>query len=155
MSVKKHVRYWHNSAKIKPGTHLTVVLFVTAVVAIAAALCCYFFHIYLQHILQSLASSGSLTAETTQMIDDLFYDLLILIGIVELVILLILVLVSLNYVFKVTGAEYALARHVREKMLNGNWDPLYLRKGDALGSIALELNKLSEQQSGGVKPNQS
>jgi hypothetical protein len=49
-------------------------------------------------------------------------------------------------VFKVTGAEHALAKHIREKLGEGEWEPVHLRKGDALTAIADELNQLSEQQ---------
>ena len=101
-----------------------------------------------QHILGTLNSSGLLDQETLAVVNELFFDFLLLIGVGEFLILLLVGLVSLSYVFKVTGAEYALARHVREKLSNGQWEPLHLRKGDALVSVADELNKLSEKQAG-------
>lgn len=146
MAYKKRLRSWRNSARVKPRTHLLVVLFVTMVVALAVLLSGYFFHVYFQQILKILTASGSLGSETITMLNESFFDLLWLIGIIESIILFGVALVSLNYVFKVTGAEYALCRHIRERMLNGEWEPLHLRKGDALISISEELNKLSEQQ---------
>jgi hypothetical protein len=146
MAYKKRLRSWRNSARVKPKTHLLVVLFVTVVVALAVLLSGYFFHVYFQQILKILITSGSLRSETITMLNESFFDLLWLIGIIESIILFGVALVSLNYVFKVTGAEYALCRHIRERMFNGEWEPLQLRKGDALISIAEELNKLSEKQ---------
>jgi hypothetical protein len=145
MADKKHVRSWRNSARLKPRTHLLVILFVAAVVALAVALSCYLFHVYFHQILKTIAVSGSLTPETNDFINELFFDLLWMIGIIETTILFAVALVSLNYVFKFTGAEYALSRHIREKLLNGEWEPIRLRKGDALTTISEELNKLSEQ----------
>ena len=146
MAFKKHLRTWRNSARVKPKTHLFVVLFLTAVVALTTALSCYLFHLYFQDIINTLTRSGSLSLENINIMNELFFDLLWLIGIVQTTILFGVALVSLNYVFKITGAEYALSRHIREKMLNGKWEPLQLRKGDALVPISKELNKLSERQ---------
>ena len=150
MTTKKRLRTWRNSARVNPRTHTYVVLFVTLVVVLAAGLCSYFFHMYFQHILNTLIKTESLSPETIEIANDLFFDLLLMVGVVEFTVLIGLALVSLNYVFKVTGAEYALCRHIREKLLNGKWEPIQLRKGDALIPISEELNKLSERQAAGI-----
>jgi hypothetical protein len=76
----------------------------------------------------------------------MFDEMLWLSIIIQAAISLCITLVALNYVFKVTGSEHALSRHIREKLCNEEWGPVHLRKGDALTSLAHELNKLSEQQ---------
>ena len=126
---------------------MLVVLALSLVVLLAAGLSCYFFYLYLQYVLTTFSLSGTLSPESTKIISDLFFDMLWLIGFVELIILFGIALLSLNYLFKVTGAEYAIARHIRENMVNENWETLHLRKGDALTSIAEELNQLSAKQS--------
>ncbi len=146
MAFRNQLRTWRNSARLKPKTHLFVVFFVSVVVVLATLLSCFLFYVYFQKILETLAISESLSPETDMIINELFFDLLWVIGVVESAILFAVALVSLNFVFKVTGAEYAVSRHIREKMLNGKWEPLQLRKGDALISVAEQLNKLSEKQ---------
>lgn len=146
MTAQNHKRTWRNSARVNPKTHLMVVLFVSVLVSIAVGFSGYMFHAYFQHILGTLNTLGTLSPDKIRLGNEMFEEMLVLGGVVQVAILLCFALVALNYVFKVTGAEHALSRHIREKLGNDEWESVQLRKGDALNSIADELNELSEKQ---------
>ena len=146
MDSQKQKRTWRNSARVNPKAHLFVVLFVAVVVLLAMGLSGYLFHVYFQHILTILNMWGSLSPTSISLVNEMFDEMLWLGGIAQIAILFCIALVALNYMFKVTGAEHALSRHIREKLCNEEWEPVRLRKGDALTSISDELNKLTEQQ---------
>jgi hypothetical protein len=148
MDSQKQKRTWRNSARVNLKVHLFVVLFMAIAVLSAVGLSSYLFHVYFQHILMTLNMWGALSPRSISLVNEMFDEMLWLGGIVQIAILFCIVLVALNYVFKITGAEHALSRHIREKLCNEKWESVHLRKGDALTSISHELNKLSEQQAG-------
>jgi len=151
MASQKQNRTWRNSARVNPGAHLLVVFFMVLVVLLAVGLSSFLFHVYFQHVLTTLNMWGALSPKSISIVNEMFDEMLLLGGMVQIAILFCIVLIALNYVFKVTGAEHALSRHIREKLANGEWEPVLLRKGDALTSVADELNKLSEQQANKIQ----
>jgi hypothetical protein len=146
MASQKQKRTWRNSVRVNPKTHLFVVFFMVVVVLLAVGLSSFLFHAYFQQILMTLNMWGSINPETISLVNEMFNEMLLLGGIIQIGILFCVALIALNYVFKITGAEHALSHHIREKLGNEEWEPVHLRKGDALISISDELNKLSEQQ---------
>jgi hypothetical protein len=142
MDSQKQKRSWRNSARVNPKAHLFVVLFIAAVVLIAVGLSSYLFHTNFKQILIMLNMWGGLSPRSISIVNEMFDEMLLLGGLIQVAILFCIVLVALNYVFKITGAEHALSRHIREKLCNEEWGSIQLREGDALTSIADELNKL-------------
>ena len=148
MATQNQKRTWRNSARVNPGAHLFVVFFLAAVVLLVVGLSGYLFHTYFQHMLQTLNMWGTIDPKTISIVNEMFDEMLWIGGVIQVTTLFCVLLVALNFVFKITGAEHALCRHIHEKLCNEEWESVRLRKGDALNSIANELNNLSEQQAG-------
>ena len=151
MAEEKKTRTFTNSARVNPITHTFVVVFIGIVIFSAVAFSGFMFQMYFEQILVSLNMWGSLSPKSIHLVSQMFDEMLWLSTIAHFAIMLCFSAVGLYYVFRFTGAEHALARHIREKLAKGEWEPVSLRKKDALNSIAEELNKLSELQSG-AKP---
>lgn len=146
MDSQKQKRTWCNSASVNPKAHLFVVLFMTAAVFLAVGISRFMFQTYFEHILSIVNMWGTLSPKSVDLVNQMVDEMLWIGGIAQIAILLCITLIALNYVFRITGAEHALSRHIREKFCKGEWEPVQLRKGDALTSVAEELNKLAEQQ---------
>ena len=151
MAEEKQTRSFTNSARINPITHSFVVVFIGIVIFSAVAFSGFMFQMYFEQILVSLNMWGSLSPRAINLVSEMFDEMLWLSTIAHFAIMLCFAGIALYYMFKFTGAEHALARHIRDKLAKGEWEPVHLRKRDALNAIAEELNKLSEIQSG-AKP---
>lgn len=77
---------------------------------------------------------------------DELLSLAIGLGIIAIAFFVFLAIVIVIETHKTVGAAYAINSHIRNKMLNGDFEQhLYLRKNDFLKEIAENLNSLSDK----------
>lgn len=136
------------TVKVRPMAYFAVVASVVVGVILASSLSAFFCLQFLSQVLDVVAAAPALGADLNATLVGMYKNLsIILVAIV--VILSVLVAVILYFqLSRITGAEFALNRHIREKLLQGDLSPVTLRKGDYLQELAANLNRFVEKTKG-------
>ncbi len=139
------------TVKVRPKAYLAAAASIVAVVILSSALSAFFCLQFLSQVLDVVAAAPTLGADLNATLAGMYKNLFVILAAI-VVILSVLVSVILYYqLSRIIGPEFALNRHIREKLLQGDLSPVNLRQGDFFHELAANLNRFVEKtkESGG------
>ncbi|RXK56768.1 hypothetical protein ESB00_13130 [Oleiharenicola lentus] len=136
------------SVKVRPKAYLAAAASIVGVVILSSALSAFFCLQFLSQVQDVVAAAPALGADLNATLAGMYKNLFIILTAI-VVILSVLVAVILHYqLSRIIGAEFALNRHLREKLLQGDLSPVHLRQGDFFQELAANLNRFVEKTKG-------
>jgi methyl-accepting chemotaxis protein len=140
------------AVKVRPTAYLAVAASIVGVVLLATGLSAFFCLHFLSQVLDVVAAAPAATAEVNGTLAAMYQDLFIMLVAIVLILSVVVTLILYYQLSRLTGAEFALNRHLREKLLQGDLSPVSLRKGDFLQELAANLNHFVEKTKGPGRP---
>ncbi len=136
------------TVKVRPKAYFAAAASIVAVVSVSSALSAFFCLQFLSQVQEVVAAAPALGSELNAILAGMYKNLFIILAAI-VVILSVLVSVILYYqLSRIIGAEFALNRHIQEKLLQGDLSPVTLRKGDFFHELAANLNRFVEKTKG-------
>lgn len=134
--------------KVRPKAYIAVAASIVGVVALSSAVSAFFCLQFLSQVMDVVAAAPVVNAELKDTLAAMYQNLFIILVSITVIISILVLVVLYFQLSRLTGAEFALNRHIQEKLLEGDLSPITLRKGDFLQDLAANLNRLVEKMKG-------
>jgi predicted ferric reductase len=133
---------------VRPKAHFYIGAAIVGLVVLSSALSAWVCLHFLTQVLAVVAEAHSLTEETKNTLSVMHHDMLVILVVMVVIVAIMASVILFKYFFRFTGAEFAINRHIEEKLLQGDLSPVKLRQGDYLQALAANLNKFIEKVKG-------
>lgn len=133
---------------VRPQAHFYIGAAIIGLVVLSSALSAWVCLHFLSQVLAVVGEANTLTEQTRNTLGVMHHDMLIILVVMVVVVAIAASVILFRYFFRFTGAEFAINRHIEEKLLQGDLSPVRLRQGDYLQHLAANLNKFIEKVKG-------
>lgn len=137
------------TVKVRPMAYLALAASIVGVVTLASALSAFFCLQFLSQVLDVVAAAPALGADLNAILAGMYKNLFIILAAIVVIVSLLVAVVLYYQLSRIVGAEFALNRHVQEKLLQGDLSPVALRKSDFFHELAENLNRFVEKTKAG------
>jgi methyl-accepting chemotaxis protein len=134
--------------KVQPKTHFAIGAVIIGVVVISSAISAYLCLHFLSQVLEVVSQANTITEDMKRTLATMHRDLLLILVVTVVIVAIVVSVLLFKYLFRFTGAEFAINRHIEEKLLQGDLSPVKLRQDDFLQGLAANLNKFIEKVKG-------